>query len=307
MERNMTFNPADFTDDTDFERFMLNSLGTHRIQVTEPKYIYDNRNRSITGKLGMAEEGTRAREELRYSLHPLGFAAAYKVLDMLVEYVLRANGAPAGRLTFKWKRKNLQKQPITLPPPLNAHLELWDRLAVLYTKFQDARHAVTHRRCQVTKVGALEIFDDKRQRTDTISSAEIGFFAAAVHAGAELVIGVRDDSRRTNIAMWYLDKLQSRHRLPPLSLTDPNADRRLLVTDLVALDDGRLRFEVARAKEIIDRQPKPSLWDLRLHVGNRVFVGLWEEVEDQSTAALDFHPAMPPAWLSEEIILNGGQ
>lgn len=127
----MTFDPADFADDTGFERSVLARLGTHRVRVAEPKYIYDRRG--ITGKLGMAEEGTGPREELRHSLHPLGFGAAYKVLDMLVEHVLRANGTLAGRLTFQEKRKALARRPSTLPAPLNARPELWDRLAALYT------------------------------------------------------------------------------------------------------------------------------------------------------------------------------
>ena len=295
----MTFNPFDLADDTDFECFVLDLLGTHRVGVTEPKYIYDKRG--ITGKLGMAEEGTQARERLRRSLHPLEFGAAYKVLDMLVQHVLRANGVAAGHLRFKHKTKALERRPSTLPAPLDSRPELWDRLAALYTTFQEARHAVTHRRCQSTAAGDLKIFDKEHQLVDTIVSAEIGFFAAAVHVVAELVVGACDDNRRANMAMWYLNKLQSRHCLPPLPSTDPDVDRRLLVRDLVALRDGRLRFEVARAKEIIDRQPKSSLWDLRLHAGDRIFVGHWEEVEDQSAAALDFHPALPPAWLSEEL------
>ncbi len=295
----MTFNPADFADDTAFERFALDHLGTHRVRVAEPKYIYDRRG--ITGKLGMAEEGTGPREELRHSLHPLGFGATYEVLDMLVEHVLRANDPAAGRLKFEEKKKALARRPRTLPAPLNARPELWDRLAALYTVLLKARHALTHRRSQATRAGDLEIFDDGSRLVDTITSAEIGPFAAAVHAVAELVIDARDDSRRANIAAWHLNALQLRHRLALLPSTDPNAHRRLLVTDLVDLGDGRLRFEVACAREIIEHQPKPSLWDLRLHAGGRVFVGHWEEVADQSAAALDFHPATPPAWLSEEL------
>jgi hypothetical protein len=295
----MTFNSLEFADDTAFERFALDQLGAHRVRVAEPKYIYGRWG--ITGKLGMAEEGIRLREELRHSLRPLGFGAAYKVLDMLVEHALRAKRTVTGRLTFHQKRKDLARRPRTLPMPLDARPELWDRLATLYIALGNARDAVTHRRFMVTQAGDLQIFDDRRHLIDTIASAENEYFAAAVHAVAELVINARDDSRQANIVAFHLNALQSRHGLPALPATDPNAHRWLLEIDLIDLDDGRFRFEAMRARDIIEHQPKPSLWDLRLHAGGRVFVGLWEEVVDQSAPALDFHPATPPVWLSEEL------
>lgn len=250
----------------------------------------------------MAEEGTRLREELRHSLCPLGFGAAYKVLDMLGEHVLRAKPTVTGRLTFQQKRKDLAGRPSTLPLPLDARPELWDRLAALYTALGNARDAVTHRRFQVTQAGDLQIFDCSRQLVDTITSAENEYFVAAVHAVAELVINACDDSRQASIVAFHLNALQSRHGLPLLPATDPNVHRWLLEIDLVNLGDGRLRFEAARARDIIEHQPKPSLWDLRLHAGGRVFVGRWEGMADQSAAALDFQPATPPAWLSEELL-----
>jgi len=105
----MTFNSLDFADDTAFERFALDQLGAHRVRVAEPKYIYGRRG--ITGKLGMAEEGTRLREELRHSLRPLGFGAAYKVLDMLVEYVLRANPDFSRRGDSEGQQSEINENP----------------------------------------------------------------------------------------------------------------------------------------------------------------------------------------------------
>ena len=294
------FSPLDFADDTAFERFALDELGARNVRVPEPQYMYSSR-RGIIGKLGVAEEGTRLREELRHSLSPLGFGTAYKVLDMLIENVLRANGAGTGRLTFQEKKRVLAERPSTLPVPVDARPQLWDRLAALYTALENARHAVTHRRFQVTRGGDLQIFDDSRRHVDTIASTEYECFVAAVHAVAELVINASEDNRQANIAAFYLNSMQSRHGLPPLPATDPNAHRWLLEVDLVDIGDGRLRFGTERAKEIIERQPQPSLWDLRLRASGRVFVGRWEEVEDLSGVAVDFHPAAPPGWLSEEL------
>jgi hypothetical protein len=298
----VTFAPVDFAEDTDFERFVLDRLGTHRVRPVEPDAIHDVRGLpgSVTIKVGAVVAGAGLREELRRTLHPVGFGAAYKVLDMLVEHVLRANGASAVQLTFKNKTQTLAKRPRVLPVPLDGQPDLWDRLSRLYVNLQQGRHAVTHRRAQATAAGDLEIYDDARRLIETIANADIGAFAAAVHAVAELVIDAHDDPRRISIAAWHLNALRARHRLRVLPASDPNAGGRLLIMNLERLGDGRLRFDVDRARQTVDGQV-PSVWDLQLHGGDRVFVGRWDDLPDRAASTVDFHPASPPKWLSEEI------
>ncbi len=98
--------------------------------------------------------------------------------------------------------------------PLDARPELWDRLVALYIALENARHAVTHRRFQVTHAGDLQIFADSRHLVDTITNAENEYFVAAVHAVAELLINARDDNRQASIVAFHLNALQSRHSLP---------------------------------------------------------------------------------------------
>jgi hypothetical protein len=298
----VAFAPVDFAEDTDYERFVLDQLGTHRVRPVEPGAIHDVRDASghTTLKVGMVEAGAGLREELRRTLHPVGFGAAYKVLDMLVEHVLRANGASGVQLTFKNKTQTLAKRPRVLPVPLDGQPDLWDRLSRLYVNLQQGRHAVTHRRAQATAAGDLEIYDDARCLIDTIVSADIGAFAAAVHAVAELVIDANDDHRRISIAAWHLNALRARHSLLVLPASDPNAGARLLVMNLQRLSDGCLSFDVDRARRTIDGQV-PSVWDLQLHGDDRVFVGRWDDLPDQPATTVDFHPVSPPKWLSEEI------
>jgi hypothetical protein len=300
MSSNPPFSATDFAEDTAYERLVLDRLGTHRVRVAEPSYIHDKRGTAgasghVIVKVGTATMGTGLRDELAQSLRPLGFGAAYKVLDQLVEHVLRANGISARR--FDQKLAALTQRPALLPPPLDAAPHLWDRLAVLYGKLNEARHAVTHRRAVVNAAGDLEIYDDQRRLIDTVSAAEIQAFAAAVHAAAEVVIEGRSDERDLNLVAWYLDALEPRHQLGRLGATDPNAHRRLLQMDLIEGDDGSLTFDVAQAREVVEWQ-EPSVWDIELYAGERRYVGHWEAVP-QDQAAVEFHPASPPAWLSE--------
>jgi hypothetical protein len=192
---------------------------------------------------------------------------------MLVEHVLTANGATSIR-RFDQKTAALAQRPATLPVPLDGRPDLWDRLAAVYVALQDARHAVTHRRAQIGPAGELQVYDNTRRLTDTLSTTELRAFAAAVHALAEAVIDGDSDPRRANIVAWHLNALGPRHALPPLVATDPDAGRRPLIKDLIPLPDGRLRLDVARVREIASGQP-PGVWDLELRAGHRVFVGRW--------------------------------
>jgi hypothetical protein len=304
----MAFNPSEFADDTEYERFALDRLGAHRVRIAKPGLIYHDeanpeggRRGSMIVKGGTAVMGAQAREELRRSLRPLGFGAAYKILDMLVEHVLRANGVAGPRMGFAKKRNALSTRPATLPVPLDGHPELWDRMAKLYVAFEETRHGITHRRAQVTSSGDLEIYDNSRARIDTITTAEAAAFAAAVHLLAEVIIDVDGDPRRAAIVAWHVNTLASRHGLSQLPAADPEAGRRLLISDVIPLESGIVRFDVVRAHRIVKHQQPPSLWDLELRLGDRVFVGRWEDVPTAAGDHIDFHPASPPGWLSEQV------
>jgi hypothetical protein len=153
-------------------------------------------------------------------------------------------------------------------------------------------------------VGILQIYDEQRRLIDTVTESEIAAFAGAVHGLAELVIEGSDDQRRVGMVAWHLNQLSARHGMPPLPATDPQAGRRLLKADLVALGDGRVQLDVADARKAVNSQPGPSLWDVELYTGASVFVGRWEDLPDPIAATYEFELASPPDWLTEEVAVS---
>lgn len=303
----MPFSPADFADDTDFERLVLDRLGTHLVRPAAPGAVHDVRGEQAGGRgsatvfVGTAEGGAARVEELLRLLRPIGFGAAYKVLDLLVEHVLRANGATSPKLSFETKSQLLANRPGILPAPLDQQPELWDRLAVLYVAFVEPRHAVTHRRASATTSGDLDVYDNARQRVDTVTADEIGSFNAAVHATAELVMAASNDTRWLGIVRWHLNALARRHQLPPLpDASDPSAHTRRLVMDLAPASADEVSMDLELARRTIAGQ-ESGVWDLELHTDGRVFVGRWEDVPDPSASSFTFHAATPPDWLTELI------
>lgn len=299
----MTFQPAGFAEDTDFERLVIGLLGTHRVRPAAPGAIYDARGKprggNITVRVGTADSFGNRVEDLKESLRPVGFGARLQDLGHAhrARFAgLRSFGRPP-QLQDEGSQPRIPSEHA--PRSFDTRPELWDRLASLYTTFQEARHAVTHRRAQATQTGDLEIHDERRQVIDTVARDEIKSFAAAIHAVAELVIDASTDPRRLNIGAWHLNHLQTRHGAGRLSATDPEAGTRLLRADLLREGD-RLRSDASHAREIMASQP-PSLWDLELHVSDRKFVGRWDDVPDREQEFYDFYPGSPPSWLTEEV------
>lgn len=124
----MSFVPADFADDTDLERLTVARLGAARHEADSTSYDLRGLKRSDPLRIERtltASVGFEARQELRQSLQPVAFGAAYKIVDMLVEHVLRSGGA-SGRLTFAHKTRVLRARPANLPVPFASHPDFWD-------------------------------------------------------------------------------------------------------------------------------------------------------------------------------------
>lgn len=303
--RGVPFDRSAFDEDTGFERLVMAQLGQHRLEIPEPTMVYhaeanpEGRGGMVV-RIGPAEEGTQLRDDLRASLRPLSFGAAYKTLDMLIEYLQRAaHGAPdqAYSEKVKWARR---AQP-PLPTPLAQDPGIWERLALLYGDLKGARDAVVHRRAKPLK-GEFVIYDGQRQEVDRISDEEISAFTGAVHGIAETVVGTDSDRRRVGMVAWYLNALRRRHGLSDLSgAVDPQAGVGRLVMDALPTRAGRLTVDVARAQGITTAQPY-SLWEIELHAGVRRFFGRWEDFPTGTGPTFDFDPDAPPDFLVERVV-----
>jgi hypothetical protein len=221
---------------------------------------------------------------------------------MLVEHVLRANGVKKKRVPFAEKSKKLKKiQPAALPVPLDSDPEVWHQLGALYDAFQDARHAVTHRRAGTSQAGDIEVFSDQRVREDSITRDEIRDFAGAVHGAAELMIEQARDDRRLDFVRGHLNALAHRHGRSLYAVAAPGDDHRLLKAHLEDLQDDRFVIEMTRIREVIELQPETAYWTIELYSDDRLFVGHWEEIPGRDQDSVDFDAANPPSWLTEEI------
>jgi hypothetical protein len=221
---------------------------------------------------------------------------------MLVEHVLRSNGA-SGRLTFAHKTQALRSRPSNLPVPFASHADLWDRLAGVYRAFQDARHALTHRRAGTATAGGLRVYDDGGHQTDVITCLEITSFAAVALGSSDLVVTSSEDSRQLRELAWHLNQLRARHGLSLIAGASLGDDLRLIKATLHPLDQGHWQLDVGHVREVIARQPPSAVWDLELYADpDRMFVARWEGIPDhERVESVEFDGSLLPDWLAEEI------
>ncbi len=90
---------------------------------------------------------------------PLVFVTSFKLIDMLVEWMLRANGITP---PFQYAGKiALVRKGLTLPEFLFARVWLWDRVIGLYVSLAPFRGTIIHARNFKTSNGALYVSSSK--------------------------------------------------------------------------------------------------------------------------------------------------
>lgn len=235
---------------------------------------------------------------------PLVFGAAYKVIDLLVEMVRRLNHEPPcpyGRWSSKRKHEYVRKgMPALLPAPLHRHLDHWSRVAALYERFGEHRHALVHRRAEVLEDDSLTGTDPSGSSLSPVSAAEQEAFAQLAQLLAAAVIAGAEDARLRNSLAWQLDALDGHHRLGLLGAHRPPDVIRQVVVDLERLDAGRWRLlDGASVHEHLRAQDEEPLnADLEAHAKDDGQEAICEgQCIDVPDAVVDFDEGHPPSWL----------
>ena len=97
---------------------------------------------------------------------PLVFVTSFKLLDMLLEWVLEENKKPP---TYKFKEKiaEVKKPAIVFPPLIETRAWLRERLIALYERLEPLRGTVIHDRHFKTMGGALNVASSKGRTVGT--------------------------------------------------------------------------------------------------------------------------------------------
>lgn len=154
---------------------------------------------------------------------PLVFVSAFKLLDMLIEWILEENGVPS-TFRFQQKLQHLKSSPV-FPQTIESRIWLKDRLVGLYSTLEPLRGTIIHDKHFAAKDGAIQVSSSRKGIVGSavnISAAQLRNLAVTIVSVLRYVDGTWDlDGVREKILRHKLDELVSLHGLPPLGQKRP--------------------------------------------------------------------------------------
>lgn len=196
---------------------------------------------------------------------PLVFAASFKLLDMLFEWVLKANDRLDG-FQFSRKIKKLELPGLVYPSVLHARSWLVEALLALYKGSEPLRGTIIHSRHFEASHGGLQIASSKNE----VVGERIELSAEDLRTYAQLSVSVLKylhgdwhlDTHREKCLRWQIDALQNLHKLEPLGQVQP----RHMCVRWTTRDPNIRIVDVPRIQsDVLERNPDQDVtFDLRI-------------------------------------------
>ncbi len=306
----MPTNLAEFKDDTEFERYVLDrvapllprSEGTAVIECGEGSFGVTIGAPTVTARVQAGDSSGSANGELsRDDIRPLLFLAAWKVLDQLCELALEEAGERPDhgrRWRIDQKAGKAEDGRVAPRPPFDAHPDLWARIMSAYANTTELRNSLVHRLSGVDPVTGDICGTGKpgQPAPRPVTSDEQSPFCQIAVGAAEAVIKGALSSRQEGQLAWALNQLAAHHGQPPLNASPVRGlIPRVAVpvspgsSNDVTLDFAEIR-SCARAGS-----PGASHYDVEIRLPDgRTLVG---HLEDAPPGQASINLANPPDWL----------
>lgn len=176
---------------------------------------------------------------------PLVFVSTFKLLDMLIEWVLEQNGLSS---TFRFQQKlDDLKGAAIFPPFVESRAWLKERLAGFYSTLEPLRGTIIHDKHFTATDGAIRVASSKKGIVGApveISAIHLRMLARAIVSVLRYVDGTWTfDEFRERTLRYDLDELSALHGLPQSGQKPPfhtcarvySTDSDPLLVDLTAI------------------------------------------------------------------------
>jgi len=178
---------------------------------------YEFTDESITKIIEVSDQiGTGLVSELVQDMSPLLFSASYKILDMIIEWIIcETDGTCPWSFSKKIARLNNMQTPLNYPPIFSTEPDILNILVGLYIKWVEYRNAITHGKWGTNINGNL-IFDFTKNGipyNDEIKFVHIMAFAECITLISDVLLGTNVLSREVVLMIkYYLDILEIFHQ-----------------------------------------------------------------------------------------------
>lgn len=194
---------------------------------------------------------------------PLVFVTAFKILDMLIEWVLVQNGKTSTH-KFVQKITALKEEPVLFPELIETRPWLRERLIALYKYLEPLRGTVIHARHFRTAEGTLHISSSKHGKIGpevTITGRDLRNLALALVSLVRYLEGLWTmDLFQEKRLCRVFDELANLHELPVMGQLTPA----FLTVRLFVPDEDPIELDISRIKHDVGENLKGH--DVIFHV-----------------------------------------
>lgn len=223
--------------------------------------------------------GSGSARKILDAISALAFLSCFKILDVVVEWILGRNAVPIGGsgpgYTFARKTEVLRTESIELPPTLNEQKWLWAVALGLYQGLIPFRHEVVHRHLYEVTDGVLTIKDSSFESgVLQLDRHELGSLARFV-VGLGLVVSRERplDLHLETLMKYYADQIARIHGGESFRQKEP---LRLRVKLSVPEEEGAFVADLSQVRKEVARihSARDVLFDLDV-IAVRDNVAIW--------------------------------
>lgn len=215
---------------------------------------------------------------------PLAFGAAWKVLDLTLEWSLYLNGqSPKNKYWRINEKKKAAMEPATTTNLFNGYGDCWSAVLKLYAVTEQHRHSLVHRTLLYDPSHhSLSGYSGDGVRLEDITKPQLYSFISIAQIVAKAVIAGGMSNREADHLKYELDQLQP-HTGRPISGAK-YASRPVKVRVTVQPDEGgTLTVDFPKIKQQTNQCVPDRLYDLclSLPVTGRRLEGYLEETPNR--------------------------
>jgi hypothetical protein len=290
---------ARLRDKLDYERWVLNELeDEHDVFPDELNdTVIKGDDLTIHAEVSASLSISQGHvDEVIEPLYPLIFAASYKSLDMIIEWILEEN-----RETYEhqWNYSDKHSdscemfytEELQLPEPLNGHEDIFERLLYLYGDLMDHRHAVVHRHEFNVEGSTFRVEDEDNVRYE-FDTAQLFSLAKVGTLLADIILNENLSENEERGIKWHLDNLNFIHGQDTYDIAPPWAQTIEYRAEAIAVEPYRWEITMDAVQRADSSSPETEGYFLRI-VGNHEgdTVSEWiipsEAVPDRDTLELE--------------------
>lgn len=269
-----------------YERFLLKDCARHILEaegIVHPFILVRNDAPPHEMRISLSEDlaSTHIAGFVK-QMSPLLFCGAYKLLDMVVEWIIHENTGERP-WQFKEKIKKLETTRMTFPDFLETDIALREALLALYIELVEYRNAITHGKWGENQEGNLRFDFSKNNQSfqRSVSAAQVMALGDLMsRIGNYLVI----PSTQTDVEILHLkvilDRLASLHGKPAFNVELPRYYR---VVRKTRLSTQPFRVDIGSIRADLDPQASghPYRFSLRIEADTATGKLFWEIPADQ--------------------------